>query len=75
MGLAGTTGPQGDDVLAALDPFAAGEFQHLYLVELGDRFEVEAVETLGDRELRGLDATLDRAPLAVDQFQFDQAGE
>jgi hypothetical protein len=75
MGLAGSAGPEGDDVLAPLDPFAAGQFQHLHLVELGDRLEVEAVEALGGRELRGLDASLDHPPLAVDQFQFDQAGQ
>jgi len=72
MGLAGSTGPQGDDVLASVDPFAAGEFQHLHLVELRDRLEVEAVQALGCRELRGLDTPLDHPPLAVDQFQLDQ---
>jgi len=54
MGLAGSTRPQGNDVLASLDPVAAAEFQHLHLVELGDRLEVEAVQTLGGRELRGV---------------------
>ena len=75
MGLAGATGPQGDDILAPLNPVATGEFQHLHLVELRDRLEVEAVQALGRRELRGLDAPLDHPPLAVDQFQLDQAGQ
>ena len=81
VGLAGPTGPEGvmsktclrhDDVPAPGDPFAAGEFQHLHLVQLGDRLEVEAFEC---RELRGLDAPLDHPPLTIDQFQLDQAGE
>ena len=53
--LAGPTWPEGvmsktclshGNVLAPLDPFAAGEFQHLHLVELGDRLE-------GKRKLDG----------------------
>src|SRR5690606_21623551 len=31
---------KGNDVLAPLDPFAAGQFQHLHLVELRDGAEV-----------------------------------
>ena len=31
-------------MLGSVRPFAPGEFQHLHLVELGDRLEVEAVE-------------------------------
>jgi hypothetical protein len=46
----------------------AGQFQHLHLVELRDRLEVEAVEALDDRELRRLDAALDHAPIAVDHL-------
>lgn len=42
---------EGDDILALLDPFPAGEFQDLHLVELGDRPEVEAVEALAGRSL------------------------
>ena len=63
--------PAGDACIA-VRPFAAGEFQHLHLVELGDGLEVEAVETLDGRELCGLDAAFDHPPLAVDQFQLDQ---
>jgi hypothetical protein len=68
MRLPRAAGAESDHVLATLDPFAAGQFQHLHLVELRDRLEVEAVEALGDRELRGLDAALDHPPLAVDQL-------
>jgi hypothetical protein len=71
MGLARAAGPKRDDVLAPLDPFAAGQFQHLHLVELRDRLEVEAVEALGDRELCRLDAALDLAPIAVDHLAVD----
>ena len=75
MGLAGAAGAEGDDVLAPLDPFAAGQFQHLHLVQAGDRLEVEAVEAFDRREPRGLDPALDHPPLAVDQLQLHQPGE
>jgi hypothetical protein len=68
-------GPRAIDVLAPLDPFAAGELQHLHLVEAGDRLEVEAVEALGGRELCRLDAALDHPPLSVDQLQLHQPGQ
>ena len=75
MGLAGAARAQGDDVLAPLDPLAARQLQHLRLVQRGDGLEVEAVEALGDRELRRLDAPLDHAPFAIDQFQLHQPGQ
>src|SRR5690606_41274950 len=68
-------GPERDDVLAALDPFAARQFQHQHLVELRDGGEVEAGEALDGRELRSLDAALDHPALPVDQFQLDQPGK
>lgn len=70
-----SAGPERDDVLAALDPFAARQFQHQHLVELRDGGEVEAVEAFGSRKLRRLDAALDHAPFPVDQFEFDKAGK
>ncbi|VDS10725.1 hypothetical protein PARHAE_03944 [Paracoccus haematequi] len=42
--LARATWSEGNDVLAAVDPFAAGQFQHLYLVELRNGAEVKALE-------------------------------
>jgi hypothetical protein len=75
VGLAGAARAEGDDVLAALDPLAAGELQHLHLVERRDCLEVEAVEALGGRELCCLDAALDHPALAVDQLQLHQPGE
>jgi hypothetical protein len=48
MGFPGAARAEGDDVLAAKGPFAAGQLQHLHLVEAGDRLEVEAVEALGN---------------------------
>lgn len=75
MGLAGAARAEGDDVLAPIDPFAAGQFQHLHLVQAGDRLEVEAVETFGGGELRRLDAALDHPALAVDQLKFHQPGQ
>jgi hypothetical protein len=70
---ASSAGAEVDHVLASFDPFATHQLQHLHLVQLRDRLEVKAVQALGGRELRGLDASLDHPPLAVDQFQFDQA--
>ena len=75
MGLAGAGRAEGNDVLAPLDPLAARQRQHLRLVQRGDGLEVEAVEALGDRELRRLDAPLDHAPFAIDQFQLHQPGQ
>ena len=75
MGLACAAGAEGDDVLAALDPFAARQLEHLHLVQAGDRLEVEAVEAFDRREPRGLDPALDHPPLAVDQLQLHQPGE
>lgn len=72
MSLARAAGAKGDDVLTAVNPFAAGQFQHLDLVELRDRLEVEAVQALGGREPRSLDPTLDHPPLPVDQLELDQ---
>jgi len=73
--LAGTAWSKGDDILAPLDPFAAGQFQHLHLVQGRDRLEVKAIETFYRWELRGLDPALNHPPLPVDQFQFHQSGE
>jgi len=72
MALAGTAVAERDDVLPAQDELAAPEFQHQHLVEARDGGEVEGVEALHRRELRGTDAALDNATLAVDQFQFQQ---
>ena len=72
MGLAGAAVAQCDDVLAAQDVLAAGEFQHEYLVEAGDRGEVERVEALHRREPGRSDAPLHRAALTVDQLELDQ---
>ena len=73
--LARATGAESNNVLAPLDPFAPGQFQHLHLVELRDGREVEAVQAFDGREPGGLDAPLDHPPFPVDQFQFDEPGE
>ncbi len=75
VGFAGAAWAKGDHVLASFDPVTARQLQHLHLVELGDRLEVEAVETFGGRELGRLDTALDHPSLAIDQFQFYQAGQ
>ena len=72
MGLARATVAQNNDVLAAQDILAAGEFEDEHLVERGDGGEVERVEALHRREPRRTDAPFDRAALAVDEFELDQ---
>ena len=71
----GTQEPERDDVLTVFDPFASGEFQHLHLVEAWDRLEVKAVDAIDGRDLCRLDPAFNHAPLAVDEFQLDEAQE
>ena len=66
MGLSGAGWAERDDVLPALDPFAAGQLQHHHLVQTGDGLEVEAVEAFDGRELRRLYELLYHAPFAID---------
>ena len=75
MGLACTAWTERNDILATLDPFASRQFQHLHLVELGDGGEVEAVESLDDREPGRLDAALDLAAIPFDHLPFGKPGE
>jgi len=72
MGFANTAGTKGDDVLAAINELRAGQIQDQFLVERGDRIEVEALQAFDGREPGRLDAPIDHARLAIDQFQFDQ---
>src|SRR5665213_1237145 len=64
-----------DDVVAAQDVFAAGEFENQHLVEAGNGREVERVETFHRGEARLTDAPFDNAPFPIDEFQFDQSQE
>jgi hypothetical protein len=75
MGLAGSAGAEGDDVLAVGDELSAGEFEHERLVQGREGVEVEAFEALHGRELRSLDAAVDHPRLTVEQFELDQPGE
>lgn len=75
MGLAGAARAESNDILAPINPFAAGEFQDLHLVQCGDCLEVKAVEAFDGRELRGFDPALDHAPFAINHLQLDQPGE
>src|SRR5690606_9169400 len=70
MRLAGSTGAERNDVLAALDPFTAGQFQHLHLVELRNGGEVEAIEAFDDREFGRLDPTFNLAAVPFDHLPF-----
>jgi hypothetical protein len=70
MRLARAARSQSDDVLAAVDEFPPHQLHGQSLFEGGDRLEVEAVEALGGRELRRLDATLDHPPLPLDQLEL-----
>ena len=73
MGLAGAAVADGDDVLAALDVFAAGQLHDQWFVQRRDGQEVEGVQALGGGEARGADAALHHALVAVDEFQFGEA--
>ena len=73
MGLASAAVADGDDVLAALDVFAAGQFHDQGLVHRGDRREVKGVQALDCRESGGADPPLHHALVAVDEFQFGEA--
>jgi len=64
---------EGDDIISLVDEFAAGEFHGQRLVQGRDGLEVEAVQALGRREFRGLDAALDHPAFALDQLQLAQA--
>jgi hypothetical protein len=75
MGLARAAGAQCDDVLSPFDPFATSQFQHLYLVELGDGSRIEAVEAFEDRESGRLDVSLDLAAIPFDHLPFGEPGE
>src|SRR5690606_9255031 len=68
MSFARAAGSERDDVLAALDPFTARQFQYLHLVELRNGGEVEAVEAFDDRELRRLDTAFDLAAVPLDHL-------
>ncbi len=72
MGLAGAAVAKGDDVLMAIDVFAAGELEHQRLVERGYGLEVEGIEAFDHREAGRLDAALDQAAFAVDQLELGQ---
>ena len=72
MGLAGAAVADSDDILPALDVFAAGQFCHQDLVHRGDGQEVEGVQTLDGGESRRSDPALHHALVALDEFQFGQ---
>src|SRR6056297_194585 len=63
---------QSDGILPAVDELAACQLHGQRLVERRDHHEVEAVEALGRRELRGLDAALDHPPFPLDQLEFTE---
>jgi hypothetical protein len=72
VGLAGPTVAERDEVLTARDVIAAGQLQDQRFVERRDDLEVEAVEAFDHGEVRRLDPPLDRARLAVDQFELGE---
>jgi len=65
--------PKKQKIFFARQELASCQFQDQRLVERGDGQELEAVQTLDDRELRLPDAALDGATIAVQQFQLGQA--
>ena len=58
VGLAGAAVADGDDVLSALDVFAAGQLHDQWLVQRRDGQEVEGVQALGGGEVCRADAAL-----------------
>ena len=72
VGLAGAAVADGDDVLSALDVFAAGQFHDQLFVHRGDGQEVEGVQAFDRGETGGPDPALHHALVAVDEFQFGQ---
>ena len=73
VGLAGAAVADGDDVLPALDVFAAGQLHHQVFVHRGDGRKVEGVQALDGGEVGGPDPALHHALVAVDECPFGQA--
>ena len=73
MGLAGSAVAEQQYVLSAREELASRQLQHHRLVECWHGEEVEAVEALGDGELRLPDASLGGAAFAVEQFKLGHA--
>ena len=65
--------PNGDDVLPALDVFAAGQFQHQCLVQRRDGWEVEGVQAFHGGEAGGADPPLHHALVPVDELKLGQS--
>ena len=72
VGLAGAAVADGDDVLPALDVFAAGQFHHQCLVQRRDGWEVEGVQAFYGGEAGGADPPLHHALVAVDELKLGQ---
>lgn len=73
VGLACPAWAERDDILTPINPFATRQFQHLHLVQGGDRLEVEAVQTFDGGELCGFDPALDHPAFPVDHLQLNEA--
>ena len=73
MRLAGPAVAQSNYVLAGDEIFATGQFENERLVERGNRGEVECVETLHCRKMRGADAPFDHPSFAIDEFELGEA--
>ena len=56
----------------AIDELRTGQIQNQFLVQGRDGIEVERLQAFDGRELGRLDAALDHARLAINEFQFDQ---
>jgi hypothetical protein len=65
--------PQSNQIVAGDDIFASGQFENERLIERWDGGEVESVETLHRRKMRGADAPLDNPPFAIDEFELGEA--
>ena len=70
MRLAGAGITQSNEIVAGDDILVSGQFKDERLVERRDGGDVERVETLHRRKMRGADAPLDHAPFAIDEFEL-----
>src|SRR5580704_10313500 len=69
MRLAGASVAESNNIVVGDDIFTTGQFENERLVERWNGSEVERVETLHRGKAGGVDAALDHAPFAIDEFE------
>jgi hypothetical protein len=74
MGLAGSRGPEQDDVLATVQEVELAEVEHLLAADRGLEGEVELLKRLSGGEPGGLDAALTAVAVAAICLGLQQRG-